>query len=100
MQSWVVGSQGATLKSMEKRTRRSGKTQKVVLWPDRQRARRVAMMRELSTRREQEEKRLAGLAAAGLLTPGSGEELEPFEPLPNPGKPLSETLLEDRNDRF
>ena len=58
------------------------------------------MMKEQRAKRAQEEKRLAKLAAAGLLTLGSGEELEPFEPLRSPGKPLSETLLEDRNDRF
>ena len=48
-----------------------------------------------------EEERLAELAAAGLVTPGSGERLTPFEPLRIPGaSPLSKTLLDDRNDRL
>lgn len=44
--------------------------------------------------------RLADLAAAGLVTLASGKELEPFEPLRSLGRSLSETLLEERNDRF
>jgi hypothetical protein len=46
-----------------------------------------------------EERILAELASDGLVTPGEGD-LATFKPLRVPGKPLAETLLEDRNDRL
>jgi hypothetical protein len=46
-----------------------------------------------------EERILAELESAGLVALGEGT-LTPFKPLRLAGKPLSETLLEDRNDRF
>ncbi len=90
--------------------KRRSKTHQAAVWPGKQLARRMAkvvsgaqdhrMMNEQSAERREEEKRLAKLAASGLLTLGSGKKLEPFEPLRSPGKSLSEALLEDRNDRF
>ncbi|MES1242932.1 MAG: hypothetical protein ABUT39_15055 [Acidobacteriota bacterium] len=46
-----------------------------------------------------EERILADLVSEGLVTRGEGA-LTPFKPLRIAGKPLTETLLEDRNDRF
>jgi hypothetical protein len=46
-----------------------------------------------------EERILAELAVEGLVTPAEGA-LTPFKPLRVAGKPLSETLLEDRKDRL
>ncbi|HEX3127469.1 MAG TPA: hypothetical protein VH394_09070 [Thermoanaerobaculia bacterium] len=46
-----------------------------------------------------EERILAELAFEGLVTRGEGD-MTAFRPLRLAGKPLSETLLEDRNDRL
>lgn len=46
-----------------------------------------------------EERILAELDAEGLVTRGEGA-MTSFRPLRLAGKPLSETLLEDRADRF
>lgn len=48
---------------------------------------------------KKEERILEELASAGLVTRGEGA-LTSFRPLRIAGKPLSETLLEDRNDRL
>jgi prevent-host-death family protein len=44
--------------------------------------------------------RLDEVAALGILTRGSGEQLSEFEPLECAGRPVSEALLEERGDRF
>jgi hypothetical protein len=46
-----------------------------------------------------EERTLTELASKGLVTRGEGT-LTTFRPLRIAGKPLAETLLEDRNDRL
>lgn len=43
--------------------------------------------------------RLASLASQGFLTPGTGEALAPFEPVPIAGALLSAAVDEDRADR-
>lgn len=48
---------------------------------------------------EVEERILAELASEGLIARGEGN-VTTFTPLRIAGKPLAETLLEDRNDRF
>lgn len=48
---------------------------------------------------ESEERILAELASEGLIARGEGA-MTTFTPLRIDGKPLTETLLEDRNDRF
>jgi hypothetical protein len=47
-----------------------------------------------------ERARLEELVALGVLAGGSGRPLTPFEPVAVRGRPVSETLLEDRQDRF
>jgi prevent-host-death family protein len=63
------------------------------------RGRPVAELRSIAGT-EDEDVRLAELAAFGLVSPGSGAALLPFEPVPVSGAPVSETLLEDRADRI
>jgi hypothetical protein len=46
-----------------------------------------------------EDRILAELASEGLVTRGEGA-LTTFKPLRVAGKPVTETLLEDRNDRL
>lgn len=44
---------------------------------------------------------LARLAAAGVVTPGTGKPLRPFRPIRlKGGASLSEAIAEDREDRF
>ena len=49
---------------------------------------------------ESERARLRELVALGVLAGGSGRPLTPFQPVPVRGRPVSETLLEDREERF
>jgi hypothetical protein len=46
------------------------------------------------------ESRLDELVARGLLTRTSRKKLSAFRPIRIAGRPLSETILEDREDRF
>lgn len=69
-----------------------------------ERGRPVAELRPLGAA-EGEEARLDQLAALGLVTRGSGTPLPPFEPLvpladTADASPLSEAILEEREDRI
>jgi prevent-host-death family protein len=64
-----------------------------------ERGRPVAELRPVTVEKGEEEARLDELAALGVLRRGSGA-LAPFAPLRLVGRPLSETLLEDREDRL
>jgi prevent-host-death family protein len=46
------------------------------------------------------EERLNQMAAKGLLSRGTGRPLRPFEPIKISGPPISQTIIEDREDRF
>jgi hypothetical protein len=60
---------------------------------------RVSSNSSFERARKEEERILAELASDGLVTSGEGA-LTTFKPLRVSGKPLAETLLEDRNDRL
>lgn len=61
----------------------------------------IAELRPLRTASTSEEKRFSELATAGLLTPRSRKELTKREtPVRAKGRPISETIVEDREDRF
>jgi prevent-host-death family protein len=60
----------------------------------------VAEIRPLSTGGKTEKGRLDGLVARGALTRESGKKLSSFRPIRIAGRPLSETIVEDREDRF
>jgi prevent-host-death family protein len=59
------------------------------------RGRPVAELRPVAERAD-EDPRLTELVALGVVTRPSGRPRERFEPLEIPGRPLSETLREDR----
>lgn len=65
-----------------------------------ERGRPVARISPLGREDAGEEERLEELAAQGLITRGSGRPLPPFRPVRCLGRPVSEALLEDREDRF
>lgn len=46
------------------------------------------------------EERLRQLEAEGFITKGSGRPLRPFQRIKISGPPNSETVIEDREDRF
>lgn len=46
------------------------------------------------------EGRLEAMEKAGRLTRGTGGPLQPFPRIKMKGRPMSETLIEDREDRF
>lgn len=65
------------------------------------RGRPVAELRPVPPAATDDEARLAELAAAGLVTPRS-RTTPPVEenPVRIPGPPISQTVIEDREDRF
>lgn len=61
----------------------------------------IAELRPLPTASTAEEKRLSELATTGLLTARSRKELTRRKtPVRVKGRPISETISEDREDRF
>jgi prevent-host-death family protein len=64
-----------------------------------ERGRPVAELRPVPLGKGEEEARLDELAALGVLQRGTGT-LAPFAPLRLAGRPLSETLADEREDRF
>jgi len=64
------------------------------------RGRPVAELRPIEAARTSEESRIDGLVALGLLTRKSKDSLAGFKPLRMAGRPLSATILENREDRF
>ena len=60
----------------------------------------VAELRPLPTGRKSEKARLDELVARGTLTRESRKTLSSFRPIRIAGLPLSETIIEDREDRF
>ena len=61
----------------------------------------VAELRAVSPAKTDEEARLQELVASGLLAPRTGRKLtERRKPIRIAGPPLSETIIEDREDRF
>lgn len=64
-----------------------------------ERGRPVAELRPVPVGKNEEEARLDELAALGVLRRGTGE-LAPFVPVRLGGRPLSETLLDEREDRL
>ena len=61
----------------------------------------IAELRPLRTASTSEEERMVELAASGLLTPRSRKELTKRKtPVRITGGPISETIAEDREDRF
>ena len=64
-----------------------------------ERGRPVAELRPVPVGKSEEEARLDELAALGVLHRGAGA-LSPYAPVRLSGKPLSQTLLDDREDRL
>jgi prevent-host-death family protein len=60
----------------------------------------VAELRPLPVGGKSEKARLEVLVARGALTRTSKTRLSPFRPIPIAGRPLAETIAEDRKDRF
>jgi prevent-host-death family protein len=60
----------------------------------------VAEIRPLPTGGKTEKARLDELVRRGALTRASRKKLSSFRPIRIAGRPLSETLIEDREDRF
>ncbi len=60
----------------------------------------VAEIRPLRAGGKTEKARLDELVARGVLTRGSRKKLPPFRPIRIAGRPLSETIIEDRDERF
>ncbi|HXO20638.1 MAG TPA: type II toxin-antitoxin system prevent-host-death family antitoxin [Thermoanaerobaculia bacterium] len=65
-----------------------------------ERGRPVAELRPVPLGKTEEEARLDELAALGALQRGTGGPLKPLTPIQVAGRPLSETLLDDREDRL
>lgn len=65
-----------------------------------ERGRPVAELRPISVGTEDEQARLDELAALGMVTRGGRGPLAPWTPVPLAGRPLSETVLEEREDRL
>lgn len=63
------------------------------------RGRPVAELRQLSGE-DGEDARLTELAALGLVSQGNGGELAEVSPITVAGKPVSQTLIEDREGRL
>lgn len=55
--------------------------------------------RETPKSENREERALDELVERGALTPTSKEKLPAFRPIPHGGRPLSEDIIEDREDR-
>lgn len=60
----------------------------------------VAELRPLTLKGTKEEVRLSELVATGKISRISSLPLQPFKPIRIKGKPLSKTILEDRQDRL
>jgi prevent-host-death family protein len=60
----------------------------------------VAELRPLPRGGTTEKARLDELVALGKLTHGSRKALSSFRPIPLEGRPVSETIAEDRKERF
>lgn len=60
----------------------------------------VAELRPLRRGRSEEETRLERLVALGVLTRKSNRPLPPLKPIRGRGAPLSQAVIEDREDRF
>ena len=60
----------------------------------------VAEIRPLPSGGKTERARLDELVARGALTRASRKKLSPFRAIRISGRPLSETIIEDREDRF
>jgi prevent-host-death family protein len=60
----------------------------------------VAEIRPLRVGGKTEKGRLDELVARGVLTRASRKKLSAFRPIRLVGRPLSETIVEDREDRF
>jgi len=65
-----------------------------------ERGRPVAELRPVGVAADDEATRLDELAALGLVTRGSRAGLGPWTPVRLAGRPLSETLREEREDRL
>src|SRR5262245_34880606 len=65
-----------------------------------ERGRPVAELRPVSVGTDDEQARLDELAALGAVTRGSRGPLAPWTPVRLAGRPLSETLLHEREDRL
>ena len=65
-----------------------------------ERGRPVAELRPVPPAADDLEARLQELAAQGLLTLPSRKGPSHFKPVRIPGPPLSETVIQDREDRF
>jgi prevent-host-death family protein len=64
-----------------------------------ERGRPVAELRGLGPGSGRLDERLRELAAMGILTLGDGGALEPVERAVTAGRPVAETLVDDRQDR-
>jgi prevent-host-death family protein len=60
----------------------------------------VAELRPISTAASPEQAGLAALEALGVLTRKTKASLGGFKPIRSAGRPASEAVLEDREDRF
>ena len=65
-----------------------------------ERGRPVAELRPVTVGADDERARLDELAALGVVTRGAHAPLAPWTPVQMSGRPLSETLLEEREDRL
>ncbi len=65
-----------------------------------ERGRPVAELRPIPIEDDEEKAKMSELVALGLLTHESSASLAPLKPVPISGKSLSQTILEDREDRF
>ncbi len=65
-----------------------------------ERGRPVAELRPVQPAADTLEEKLNRLAAEGFLTRGTGRPLRPFKPLKITGPPISDTIIEEREDRF
>jgi prevent-host-death family protein len=59
----------------------------------------VAELRPVPAARRSVQSKLDELSTLGLITKGTGEPLTPFEPLRVAGRSISQTIIEDREDR-
>ena len=64
------------------------------------RGRPVAELRPIEPARDDEQAVLEELVALGVCSRATADALQPFVPLDLPGTALSETLLEEREDRL
>jgi prevent-host-death family protein len=65
-----------------------------------ERGRPIAELKPISVETSGDQRKIDELVALGMLTRQSGDPLERVKPVRLRGKPLSATILEDREDRF